>query len=112
MSTGPGRKPLVWVAGEIKTPPFTAAARKEAGDLLSDIQDGESFGMPLSRPMPSAGRGVHELRVNDEAKSFRIFYRADEDSVVIFGVFEKRAQKTPKQAIDLVKRRIKAYDAM
>jgi hypothetical protein len=27
-------KPLVWLRGEIKTPPFSAAARIEAGFLL------------------------------------------------------------------------------
>ncbi len=27
-------KPLVWLRGEVKTPPFSAAARVEAGTLL------------------------------------------------------------------------------
>src|SRR3989442_1272892 len=30
----PPGKPLVWLRGEIKTPPFTAEARVEAGHLL------------------------------------------------------------------------------
>ena len=33
-------KPLVWLEGEIKTPPFTAAARVEAGTLLRRLQQG------------------------------------------------------------------------
>ena len=30
----PERKPLVWLSGEVKTPPFTAEGRMEAGELL------------------------------------------------------------------------------
>ena len=31
-------KPLVWLKGEVKTPPFSAAARLEAGLLLRQLQ--------------------------------------------------------------------------
>ena len=37
----PPRKPLVWLQGEIKTPPFTAKGRQEAGMLLRLLQQGE-----------------------------------------------------------------------
>ncbi len=37
----PPRKPLVWLHGEIKTPPFTAEGRQEAGMLLRLLQEGE-----------------------------------------------------------------------
>lgn len=30
----PLRKPVVWLHGEVKTPPFTPAGRQEAGMLL------------------------------------------------------------------------------
>ena len=49
------RKPLVWLHGEIKTPPFSRNARIEAGTLLRRLQEGDSIGMPLARPMPSVG---------------------------------------------------------
>ncbi len=42
-------KPLRWIHGEVKTPPFTKDARLEAGFLLRRLQDGESLGMPHSR---------------------------------------------------------------
>jgi hypothetical protein len=48
-------KPLVWLHGEIKTPPFSALARIEAGVLLRRLQRGETLRMPQSRPMPSIG---------------------------------------------------------
>jgi len=59
-------KPLVWLKGEVRTPPFSAEARVEAGFLLRRLQKGESLGLPHSRPMPSIGSQCHELRINDE----------------------------------------------
>lgn len=41
------------MAGEIKTPPFSAAACIEAGTLLRRLQLGENIGLPHVRPMPS-----------------------------------------------------------
>ena len=35
-------KPLAWLHGEIKTPPFSAEARLEAGGLLRALQKGET----------------------------------------------------------------------
>jgi hypothetical protein len=37
----PNEKPLVWLHGEIKTPPFSAESRLEAGFLLRRLQQGE-----------------------------------------------------------------------
>jgi len=66
-------KPLVWLHGEIKTPPFSPETRIEAGVLLRRLQQGESLGLPHSRPMPGIGRRCHELRIPDETKTWRIF---------------------------------------
>ena len=38
------RKPLVWFHGQVKSPPFTAEGRQEAGMLLRVLQEGEQFG--------------------------------------------------------------------
>ena len=46
--------PLVWLFGEVKTPPFSAEARVEAGFLLRRLQQGETLGLPQSRPMPTS----------------------------------------------------------
>ena len=62
----PSDKPLVWLEGEIKSPPFTQAARLEAGFLLRSLQQGEKLSLPHSRPMPSVGPRCHELRIRDE----------------------------------------------
>jgi phage-related protein len=105
----PKDKPLVWMHGEVKTPPFSKLARLQAGFLLRLLQRGEKVAMPHSRPMPSIGRKCHELRVADEKVSWRIVYRIDEDAIVILEVFSKKTGKTPKSIIDICKTRLREY---
>jgi phage-related protein len=106
----PGDKPLVWLHGEIKTPPFSQAARIEAGYLLRLLQKGQAVGMPHSRPMPVVGPRCHELRVRDAGADWRIVYRLDSDAVVILEVFTKKTRATPKTVIDACTRRQGEYD--
>ena len=103
-------KSLVWLHGEVKTPPFSVAARIESGVLLRRLQQGEKLSMPHSRPMPSIGKRCHELRIDDENETWRIVYRTDSDAIVILEVFEKKTKQTPKQVIDNCKQRIRKYD--
>ena len=105
-------RPLVWLAGAVKTPPFSKEARLEAGVLLRQLQDGIHVGMPHSRPMPSIGRRCHELRIQDADVTWRIVYRLDVDAVVILDVFDKKTRQTPKSVIDTCKQRLKEYDAV
>lgn len=106
----PGDKPLVWLRGEIKTPPFSPAARIEAGILLRRLQQGELLGLPHARPMPGIGRRCYELRINDAGKTWRIVYRLDADAVVIADVFQKTTRTTPARVIADCERRLRAYD--
>lgn len=103
-------KPLVWLHGEVKTPPFSANARIEAGVLLRRLQRGDKFSLPHSRPMPGIGPACHELRVPDDNLTWRIIYRIDGDAIVIADVFEKKTRATPKRVIDTCKRRLRRYD--
>ena len=106
----PSDTPLVWLHGEIRTPPFSRAARIEAGYLLRLLQKGQMVGMPQSRPMPVVGPRCHELRVRDAEADWRIVYRLDSDAVVILEVFAKKTRTTPRTIIDTCTRRLKEYD--
>jgi phage-related protein len=111
MSTGGiPRKPLLRLRGEIKTPPFSMVARIEAGTLLRRVQEGESLGLPSSRPMPGIGARCHELRVRDAGRNWRIIYRIDPDAILIVDVFAKATRRTPKRIIDDCQARLRAYD--
>ena len=104
-------KPLVWLHGEVKTPPLSPAARLEAGFLLRKLQQGERLPMPWSRPMPSIGKRCHELRINDDDCTWRIVYRIDDDAIVILEVFQKQTRQTPHPVIEACKHRIRLYDS-
>ena len=103
-------KPLVWLHGEVKTPPWSRAARIDAGVLLRRLQKGEPVGMPHGRPMPSVGVRCLELRIKDAGIAWRIVCRVDADAVVVAEVFRKSTQRTPRCAIDACRRRLKLYD--
>ena len=74
-------KPLVWLHGEVRTPPLSSAARVEAGVLLRRLQRCENLTLPL-----------------------------DEDALVILDVFAKKMPKTPQAVIDACRRRLRQYD--
>lgn len=106
----PEERPLVWLHGEIHSPPFSTAARIEAGFLLRLLQQGEPLGMPRSRPMPAIGPRCHELRIRDLSASWRILYRLDPDAVLILAVFDKKSRKTPFQVIQTCRRRLQRHE--
>ncbi len=103
-------KPLIWLKGKVKTPPFSQTARIEAGYLLRRLQQGKTLGMPQSRPMPSIGISCHELRIRDREQNWRIIYRIDPDAIIILEVFSKKSQATPNSTIDTCKQRLSRYD--
>lgn len=103
-------RPLVWLHGAVKSPPFTHQARLEAGDLLRRLQVGKKLTLPYSRPMPRIGPRVHELRIQDVNVTWRIVHRLDPDADVVVEVFQKQSRATPPWVIKACMRRLRAYD--
>jgi phage-related protein len=67
--------------------------------------------LPHFLPLQEWKRGSsYELRINDENSSWPINYRMDDDAIIIFEVFKKKTQQTPKQLLDICKKRIREYD--
>jgi len=106
----PDDKPLAWLHGDIRTPPFSAEARLEAGYHLRLLQRGQSLGMPASRPLPSLGRRCYELRINDRGIAWRIIYRVDSDAIVIVEVFSKKTRAIADTVLETCRRRLREYD--
>jgi len=102
-------KPLVWLHGEVKSPPFSPAARIEAGVLLRRLQRGELLALPHSRPMPDIGKGCHELRIVDETRTWRIVYGIEPDAIVILDVFSKTTRVTPDAILRICRKRMNRY---
>ena len=105
------RKPLVWLHGEIRTPPFTPEGRQEAGMLLRLLQEGVRVGMPQAEALPDVGPRCGALRVRDEGHNWRILYRIDTDAVLVLDIYAKKTRTIPDEVIDRCKLRLKRYDA-
>ena len=103
------QKLVIWLHGEVKTPPFSKAARVEVGYLLRLVQRGDKLCLPVSRPMPSIGPGCHELRLTDENREWRVIYHIGADEIHILDVFAKTTNQTPKAIIKACERRLKRY---
>ena len=87
---------------------FPEEIRGDLADALARLDDGQFLSMPLSRPMPSIGKGVHELRFRDRAGIYRVIYiLAGAGLIYLLHAFMKKTQKTPQPNIDLAKRRLK-----
>ncbi len=110
VNMNPKDKPVIWLGGEIKTPPMSKEARTKAGYLMRMLQTGEILSLPESRPMPTIGVRCHELRINDKDSTWRVIYRIEKDAILILEVFKKKTVKTPKSVIELCQRRAKSFE--
>ena len=109
MPSAQSDRPLVWLHGEIRSPPFSRQGRIEAGELLRRLQKGEWLRFPQSRAMPVIGRGCHELRIVDADVSWRIVYYLGREAVVILSVFAKQTQRMPAREIRVSRMRLNRY---
>lgn len=108
---GASRKPLVWLFGEVKSPPFTATGRQEAGTLLRLLQEGEKLSLPHAEPLPAIGPRCGALRVRDAGHNWRIVYRIDRDAVLVVHVYAKKTRAMPGMLLEQCRRRLEQYDA-
>jgi phage-related protein len=98
-------KPVEWVGSSLAdVRRFPVDARRRAGFELQAVQHGA---MPSdSKPMPSVGAGVAEIRIRTGTEH-RIFFIAKfEEAVYVLHAFEKKTQKTAKRDIELGRARL------
>ena len=90
--------------GDLKA--FPAAARREAGYQLDQVQQGRD---PDDwKPMAAIGQGVREIRIKDADGAFRMIYVAKfAEAVFVLHCFQKKSQKTSREDIELAARRYK-----
>jgi phage-related protein len=98
-------KPIRFLGDSLKClREFPESARQDAGYQLDRVQRGEQ--PDDFKPMPAIGKGVEELRVWDEAGTYRVIYTARlVQTVVVLHAFQKKTQTTPQREIDIAKRR-------
>ena len=98
-------KPVEFLGDSLKClRDFPADARQDAGWQLEILQRGKQ---PSDfKPMPDIGKGVEEIRVWDDAGTFRVIYTARlADAVYVLHAFQKKTQTTAKRDIEIAKAR-------
>lgn len=85
---------------------FPYLAAREAGYQMDKVQNGKE---PSDwKPMPSIGKGVKEVRVQDESGAFRVIYLAKlADAVYVLHCFQKKTRQTSQADIKLARKRFK-----
>ncbi|MHB1214945.1 MAG: type II toxin-antitoxin system RelE/ParE family toxin [Thiobacillus sp.] len=75
-----------------------------AGYQLDKVQRGEP--PDDFKPMPSIGKGVEEIRIWDDAGTYRVIYTARlVNAVVVLHAFQKKTQSTSKRDLDIARER-------
>ncbi len=85
--------------------------RGDLADAMSRLELGHTLAMPLSRPMPSIGLGVHELRFRDRSGIYRvIYYLSGKSRIWLLHAFQKKTQKTPQHHIEVAKKKLEGIE--
>lgn len=75
--------------------------------LFDDLENGKKLHMPLSKPLPSIYKGLHELRLNYKEGIYRIFYIFKvKNKIYVLHAAKKKTQKIDKKTKDLLLKRI------
>jgi len=55
----------------------------------------------------SFGGGLYEVRSSINGRAFRVFFCVHDGAMVLLHGIEKKTQKTPKQALEIARKRMK-----
>jgi phage-related protein len=99
-------KPLKFLGNSLKAlRDFPDDAMQDAGYQLDEVQRGKQ--PDDFKPMPSIGKGVEEIRIWDNAGTFRVVYTPRlADAVYVLHAFQKKTEATSMQDIEIAKTRL------
>lgn len=99
-------KPIVFLGDSLKRlREFPDEARHDAGYQLDKVQRGQR--PDDCKPMPSIGKGVEEIRIWDDAGTYRVIYTAKlRDAVYVLHAFQKKTQATSRRDMDVARQRL------
>ncbi len=87
---------------------LSRSGSRRLGRCVGRLDQGLMLSMPLSRPMPSIGRGVHELRFRDRSGIYRVIYfLRKQDDIWLVHAFKKRTQRAAARNIEVARQRIR-----
>lgn len=98
-------KPVRFMGDSLKAiRDFPEEARQDAGYQLDKVQRGEQ--PDDFKSMPSIGKGVEEIRIWDDAGTYRVVYTARlGEAVYVLHAFQKKTQATSRRDIETARER-------
>lgn len=77
-------------------------------ELLDDLEQGRQLSLPISRPLFSIGKGLHELRLSAVSGEYRVFYFIKtRDAIYILHASHKKKQGLDRKTFELLRSRMK-----
>lgn len=77
--------------------------------LFDELMAGRHLSLPISRPLPSIAKGLHELRLSSRAGEYRVFYVIRVGTAIfVLHATSKKTEKTDRQTTDLIKKRLRS----
>ena len=103
-------KPVIWMGSSLRDlRAMPEAVRRDIGQALYTTQQGDTD--PAAKPLKGfGGARVMEIVERDPSGAYRAVYTVEfADAVYVLHVFQKKSKRgiaTPKQDIDLIRRRL------
>lgn len=77
--------------------------------LFDDLAAGKKLSLPISRPLPSIGKSLHELRLSGRSGEYRVFYVIKvANAIYVIHATSKKKQALDQQTVDLLKQRMRS----
>ena len=89
-----------WLKGLDKT------ERVRIGEDIQILEYGWPLGMPVCRPL---GQGLYEVRTRLKDRIARVMFAIESSKMVLLHGFIKKSQTTPKDDLELARKRLKEY---
>lgn len=83
--------------------------RADVFSLFEDLVAGKKLSMPISRPLSSIAKGLHELRLSGRGGEFRVFYAIRVgDAIYVIHATQKKTQGLDRKTIEVLKGRLRS----
>lgn len=77
--------------------------------LFDDLMAGKHLSMPISRPLSSIAKGLHELRLSGRAGEYRVFYVIRVGAAIyVLHATSKKTQKADRRTLALIQTRLRS----
>ena len=77
--------------------------------LFEDLEAGKNLSMPISRPLPSIAKGLHELRLSYRAGEYRVFYVIKVGTAIyVLHATSKKTQRMDKRITEVIHARLRS----